>query len=1054
MKTGTRGPKAPVRLRCEYLVDPLGIEVTDPRLSWEVIDPRRGAVQTAYQVLVASTPEGLAAGKGHLWDTGRVASDQSVHVAYAGRKLRSRTRCHWKVRTWDAAGKASPWSRPALWTMGLLKRSDWQARWIGYGGRPPESPRPALGVAGGTWVWYPEPGVDPKVAAPWCARAFRRRFSLPAGAEVARARFVITCDDGFELFVNGRAAGTGDGHTEAWRRPQVLDVTGLLGPGENVLAIVGRNLGQGPAGLTGRLVVETKTGQPVTVPIDGSWVACDHEPQGWQRPDFDDSGWTPVLVLGDVGCKPWGVPNDGPIALVCPLLRKGFRVARRVRRATVYVTALGSYEMHVNGKPVTEDLLSPGWTDFSRRVYYRAYDVTALVRKGANAIGAMLAPGWYGIRSRYGRDFRLLAQLEIEFADGTRQTVATDPSWRSSLGPVVSSDQYDGEVYDARREVPGWDGPGFDDSGWARVAVTKTVKAAVQAHPGAAVRRTGTLTPVGVREVRPGALLFDLGQNFTGWARLRVKGKAGTQVVLRFAEVLEPGGGIHTANLRTARCTDTYVLKGKGVEVWEPRFTFHGFRYVEVTGYPGRPRADAVTGIAVNSDTPAVGTFACSNPLLNKFWRNTTWTQRGNFLEIPTDCPQRDERLGWTGDAQIFIRTATCNMDVAAFFTKWLVDLQDAQWPDGAVPDVAPVAVATGAGTAAWGDAQTVCPWTLYQVYGDTRVLARHYGAMTRWVEYLRKHSENLLRPAAGYGDWVPAGSDTPRDVIATAYFAHSAALVARIAGVLGKKADARRYADLAEKVRAAFNKAYVADDARIKGDTQTCYALALHFDLLPEEKRAAAARRLVQDIERRGDHLSVGFVGAGSLLPALVKADRTDAAYRLMEQTTYPSWLYPVVHGSTSIWERWNGWTEEHGLFDPGMNSFAHYAYGSAGAWLYAVAAGIDTDGPGFKRLAIRPRVGGRLTHAKATFHSIHGLVASGWRLKGNILHLDVTIPANTAATVYVPAASPDAVTEGRRPAAKAEGVTLLGMDKGAAVYEVGAGTYAFTSRGVARRV
>ena len=498
----------------------------------------------------------------------------------------------------------------------------------------------------------------------------------------------------------------------------------------------------------------------------------------------------------------------------------------------------------------------------------------------------MLAAGWYSGGHRLGASAdtttatspRLLAQLEIELADGTIQTIATDGSWKTAFGPYVEGEFLAGETYDATKEIPGWASPGLNDAAWQPVAVTESIPAKLQAFPGVTVQETGVLRPVKITEPKPGVYVFDLGQNFAGFARLKVRGPAGTKVVLRFAEVLNPDGTIYTTNLRGARATDTYVLKGEGEEVWQPRFTFHGFRYVEVTGYPGKPGEDAITGIAINSNIPLVGSFECSSPMVNRLYQNIVWTQRANFISVPTDCPQRDERLGWTGDAETFVRAATYNADVAAFFTKWLVDLEDAQRPDGEFPDVAPRVVDLGGGVAAWADAGTICPWTIYQVYNDRRLLEKHYAAMVRWVEYCRKNSKDLLRPAAGFGDWLSIKADTPLDVIATAYFAYSTHLTAEAARTLGKQDDARKYDELFQQIKEAFNKAYVAPDGRIKGNTQTCYVLALWFDLLPTEKRAAAVRYLVDDIKSRDTHLSTGFVGTSVLMPTL-SADRQHAA-------------------------------------------------------------------------------------------------------------------------------------------------------------------------------
>ncbi len=536
-----------------------------------------------------------------------------------------------------------------------------------------------------------------------------------------------------------------------------------------------------------------------------------------------------------------------------------------------------------------------------------------------------------------------------------------------------------------------------------------------------------------------------------GWARLRVKGQAGTKVTLRFAEMLKPDGTLYTDNYRAARCTDEYILRGsRRGEVYEPHFTFRGFRYVAVSGYPGgrRPDTGAITGVVVHSDTPRIGTMETSHPLVNQLLANIDWGQRGNFLEVPTDCPQRDERLGWTGDAQVFIRTATYNRDVAAFFTKWMIDLEDAQSAAGAFPDVAP-RVAAGEGTAAWGDAGTICPWTLYEVYGDKRLLEKHYGAMQRWVRYLETNSRDLLRPAAGYGDWLSIAANTPKDVLATAYFARSVQLTARAAQVLNKNEDAQRYQDLWERIRVAFNRAYVAPDARIKGDTQTAYVIALHFDLLPEEKRASAARYLVADIEKRGGHLSTGFVGVSHLCPVLTRFGYADVAYRLLLKETFPSWGYSIRQGATTIWERWDGWTEAKGFQDPGMNSFNHYSLGSVGEWLYASVAGIDTDPaqPGFKRLIVRPQPGAGLSWCRASYDSLHGTIATAWQREGSRFALNVTVPPNTTATVFVRTDFADSVTEGGKAAGEAEGVRFLRYADGYAAYEVPSGNYRFAS-------
>jgi alpha-L-rhamnosidase len=1053
-------------LRCEYRVDPLGIDVTEPRLSWVMNDSRRGAKQTAYQVLVASTPEKLAADEGDLWDSGRVEGDQSTQVVYAGKPLASRMQCHWKVRLWDADGEATAPSKPALWTMGLLQPADVKAKWIGLD-RPmtyplsPEQQRVLLTFEGCDWVWVPEPGVNARENASPGARFFRHELQLPAEKTVRRAKFLIVADNTFELFVNEKQVGSGND----WHSSHTIDVTKRLVAGQNCLAILATNESPSPAGLAGKLIVEFDNGEPLTVKIDTSWKSSMKEETNWKSPKFDDSKWSPAAVVTKVGEGPWGQMSGehGMIYYACPLFRKGFEVKGPIRRATLYASALGLYRFSINGQPVGDDYFTPDWTDYHKRVYYNTYDVTKLLKakdgaNEANVIGGVLAAGWYSGQicwcgqNIYGDRPRLFGQLEIELADGTVQTIATDGTWQTASGPYIEGEILAGETYDATKEIPGWNTPataGGDppkSADWKPVAITESISAKFQAMPGLTVQQTGDLAAAKITEPKPGVFVFDLGQNFAGVARLKVRGPAGTKVVIRYAEMLNPDGTIYTTNLRTARCIDTYVLKGQGEEVWQPRFTFHGFRYVEVTGYPGRPDKDAITGVVLNSAVPLEGSFECSSPMVNRLYQNIVWTQRANFISVPTDCPQRDERLGWTGDAETFVRAATYNADVAAFFTKWLVDLEDAQHADGAFPDVAPVIPIVGRGCAAWADAGTICPWTIYQVYNDKRLLAKHYDAMVRWVEYCRKNSSGLLRPAAGYGDWLSINANTPTDVIATAFFAQSARLTAAAARVLGKTDDAKKYDELFGQIKEAFNIAYVGPDARIKGNTQTCYVLALWFDLLPQEKRAAAARYLVEDIKSRGTRLSTGFVGTSVLMPTLTATGNTPIAYKLLLNDAFPSWGYSIKHGATSIWERWDGWTAEHGFQDPAMNSFAHYSFGAVARWMFQTVAGIDMAEPGYQRLLIHPQPAEGLTWVKASYGSIHGRIATEWKIDGGRLSVTVSIPANTTATVVLPAADPATVTEGGKPIEQAAGVKSLGESRGESQFEIGAGEYQFS--------
>ena len=787
---------------------------------------------------------------------------------------------------------------------------------------------------------------------------------------------------------------------------------------------------------------------------EGDQASAWSDPAFWQMGLLSPADWTAEWI---------SLPPTRPhIDLSpAPYLRREFAAGKAVARATIHVTSLGVYTLRLNGQAVSADHFAPGWTDYRKRVPYQTYDVTGLVREGANTLGAMLGDGWYAgyigfenKRANYGPYPKLRAQLTLEYADGIVETVGTNGEWRGTLGgPILFSDMLMGESYDARLETPGWDTPSFDASGWAAVrieAALGNVPLVAQIDPP--VRLTEERTAQAVTQPTPGSYLFDLGQNMVGWVRLKVQGPAGTVVQLRFGEILQPGGSLYVANLRAAKATDTYILKGGDEETFEPHFTFHGFRYVEVTGYPGEPNLDAVTGCVLHSDIPKTGTFECDNALVNQLVQNIDWGQRGNFLSLPTDCPQRDERLGWLGDAQIFVRTAAGNRDVAAFFTKWMDDVVDAQSPEGGFPDVAPRLVDLSDGAPAWGDAGVIVPWTIYQVYGDTTLLEKHYDAMAHWIEYLHSVNPDHLwknRRNNDFGDWLSIAADTDKTVLATAYFAYDTSLMARIASALGRTEDAAKYEALFGEIKAAFHQAFVAPDGHIQGDTQTAYVLALRFGLLPDAQRPLAAQHLVADIEAKQGHLSTGFVGVGYLCPVLTDAGYADVAYQLLLNETFPSWGYSIKQGATTIWERWDGWTEEKGFQDVGMNSFNHYSLGSVGEWLQRYVAGIDTDpdAPGFAKLSLCPHPSRRLPSVRASFDSLHGRIGSAYAWEGDTLKWSVTVPANTTALVSIPTTDAASVREGDLPAAEATGLRFVAYAEGRAVYEAGAGEYALTA-------
>jgi len=1101
----------PVQLRCEYRENPMGIDSGKPRLSWEIAEcevqnaelkkaevggqilesairnPKsaipRGQKQTAYQILVASSEELLKKDKGDLWDSGKVVSDQSSQVEYKGKPLESFVICHWKVKVWvekAETGNLKPereavsgWSKPAVWTMGLLSMerpssqgsyagaglSAWQAKWIGYDAAYNPSPESVaddklFNIHGLKWLRMP--GNKGKASVNTC---FRKRVDIPADRRIRRAVLALYAYNYCKAAVNGTAIGYG----AQWERTARLDATKALRPGANVVTLVAGHTDPYLPGVTGRLVVQFESGDDMVVPTDNTWKASQEPAAGYEKPDFDDSAW----ATPDVGGSPLkGGPPVADLARVpAPYLRKDFTVARKVNRATVYVTALGTYELRLDGKRVSKDFFAPGWTEFRKRVHYQTYDVTDQVEKGANTIGAILGDGWYASdlahlcrRNVYGGRPRFLAQLVIELADGTTQVVASDSTWKASYGPIKHADLIMGCEYDARLEMPGWDKTGFNDTGWNPVIVEDVPQKnmRVQASVAEPSMVMNELPAIKVTEPRPGCWTFDLGQNMVGWVRLRVQGTAGQRITVRHGEMINPDGTIYTASLRSCPATDFFILSGKGEEVLEPYFTFHGFRYVEVRGLTSKPDLTAVTGIVVHTAMRRTGSFECSYPLLNKLYSNIIWGQKGNYLEVPTDCPQRDERMGWTGDTQFFAPTAAYNFDVAAFFSRWLQTCEDDQQGDGSFPHVVPD-IMGGGGATAWGDAALLCTYNIYRAYGDTRIVTERFAAMEKYMKWLDGKTRDGISKVGGFGDWLNAGGGASADAMDTAYHAYLARIMSEMAKAIGRDDDASRYAKLHEEVKAAFVREFLQPDGSLKGCSQTGYALAFTMDLLPAEMCEKAAAKFVDEIKRFDWHLATGFIGTPRLLPALSLAGRDDVAYRLLLTDTYPSWLFPVKNGATTMWERWNGWTPDRGFGDIGMNSFNHYAFGAVGEYLYGGVGGIKAASPGYKTIIIKPAVpalsrvegGEGLTWANTSFDSIHGLIVSNWKRDGDKLTMDVTIPINTTATVYVPVAAKDAagVMESAKPAAKAKGVKFLRMENGAAVYEVGSGSYKFLS-------
>ncbi|WP_219825748.1 alpha-L-rhamnosidase [Nonomuraea typhae] len=729
------------------------------------------------------------------------------------------------------------------------------------------------------------------------------------------------------------------------------------------------------------------------------------------------SGWSPVTVL-EAGLLD---PADWTARFIAPpdeehLLRGDFEVRRAVASARLYITALGVYAAELNGAPIGDHVMAPGWTSYGHRLRYQTFDVTALLRPGPNTLGATLADGWYrgrlgfqgGTIATYGEHLGLLAQLEITYDDGSGDRFCTSPSWRCADGPLVAASIYDGETHDARLEA---------GQTWVPVKPLEHDLATLTAPNGPPVRRTRELAPVAVLTSPSGQTVLDFGQNLVGRLRITARGRAGERVILRHAEVLE-NGELCTRPLRSAAATDVYILRGGEEEVWEPRFTFHGFRYATVEG-PADPHL--IRAVVCHTDMRRTGHFECSDPLVSRLHANVVWSMRGNFLDLPTDCPQRDERLGWTGDLQVFAPTAAFLHDCAGMLTSWLADLSAEQAPSGAVPVAVPNVLGERAvfAAAGWGDAVVLVPWTLYQRYGDAALLERQFPAMCRYVDHVALLAGPMLLWESGhqFGDWLdpaappdkPGEGRTPKPVVATAYLAHAAAVLAEAAAALGRDREHEHYTRLAGAVRAAFAAAYVAPDGTVLGDSATGYALALRFGLLPGPgQRAHAGRRLAEVAEEAGHHIATGFLGTPLICDALTEAGRLDTAYRLLLQRQCPSWLYPVTMGATTIWERWDSMLPDGTVNLGEMTSFNHYAFGAVADWLHRTVAGLAPLAPGYRRLAVAPRPGGGLTHARAALRTPYGPAEVAWRVDGEVLDVRATVPPNTGALVSLPGAEP----------------------------------------------
>jgi alpha-L-rhamnosidase len=1045
----------PVNLRCEYRKNPLGVDTLQPRLSW-TLDPTdpsaRGQMQKAYQILAAGSEERLRSDWGDLWDTGTVKSDKSIQVPYAGRLLGSGVQVWWKVRVWDDHGAPSAWSEPAFWSMGLLKPTDWKGRWIGLDGGEgkPEQLKEAH------WIWSSQVGSG--------KRYFRRTIEIPQNNSVSDALLYLVGSGASTLYVNGKEVKSAKGLAD----PISLDITQELRGGANVLAVAVSASGHAPSGLIGGLEMELARGETVSIHSDRQWRVSPAEAADWYKSEFSDAAWEPAKLVGEYGMAPWGeVGWAERRVLPARMLRKDFTVGGQVKRATLYISGLGLSEPYLNGAKVGDDVLVPALTDYDKRAFYLTYDVTKRLKPGSNTAGVILGNGRYFAPRHdvptFMRTFgypKLLLQLEIEYSDGKLERVVSDGTWKlTTEGPIRANSEYDGEVYDARKEMEGWSQPGFNDSGWQQAHMVKGPAGVLSAQPIEPIRVTESLKPLAITQPHPGVYIFDMGQNMVGWCRLTVSGARGRQVLLRHAERLRPDGTLYLDNLRSAKVTDLYTLKGNGTEVYEPRFTYHGFRYVEVRGFPGKPDLSSLEGRGVHDAVEQHADFATSNPLLNQIYQSVVWGTKDNYRSMPTDCPQRDERQGWLGDRSAESRGEPYLFDVAALYAKWVEDMTDSQDAKGSVSDVSPSYWPLYSDNVTWPSSLIIIPDHLYDQYGDLRVIERHYAGMKKWITHMQTYLKDDLMPRDVYGDWcVPPESPelihssdparkTEGGVLGSAYYYHLLRLMSRNATLLGKESDAKDFDQLADRMVVAFNKTYFHQPTgRYSNGSPTSSVLPLAFGMVPEQDRQRVFEALVRKIEEQDKgHVATGLIGGQWLMQVLTDNGRPGVAYEIASQKSYPSWGYMISKGATTIWELWNGDTA-----NPAMNSGNHLMLvGDLITWFYENLAGIrpDPQHPGFKHIIMRPTLVGDLTFVKASHRSPYGEIVSDWRREGDRFTWGVTVPVNTTATVYIPAKAAASVTESGRPAGETPGLKYLRTTAGAAVYEIGSGSYHFAS-------
>ena len=1009
--------QAPTMLRVEYLVNPLGIDTSAPRFSWWMQHSENNQAQTAYQVQVATSPALLDQNRPDLWDSGKTPGDRSVHVEYAGQPLQSSTRYYWRVRLWDRANRPSPFSDTAHFETALLRDSDFLAAWVtgiedlenanGYHSEFFESPdqhqwvridlqepREIAAV-----VLYPARPFDWKRDEP--GFGFPVRYTVSLSNAPSGIGATIIADRSGEDQPNPGASPVRLEFPPQKARFVIMDVQKLAGNGEGqyMLALA-------------ELEVLNAAGENFALnkPVE---VASRIENDTWSRSRLVDG-----IRVSQQGRR------------VSPLMRKAFLLDKPVRSARAYVSGLGHYELYLNGRRVGDHVLDPGQTVYRKRTHYVTHDVTELLQPGENVAGMMIGHGWWP------ETCAAWLQLRIEYADGTTNTIVTNDTWRWATGPIIEERLYHGEVYDARLERTGWNTPGYDDADWEPVRLMATPPAKLSAQVMPPIRVVQTIRPITLTPLENGGIVVDFGQNISGWVRLSVTGPAGAEVTVRHAELRYPDGRLNQENLRSARATDTYILKGAGVETYEPRFNHHGFRYAEVIGYPGELSPDKIAARVVHTDFQRSGAFECSSALYNKIRDISLWSIRANNMSIPTDCPQRDERMGWMGDAHLAAEATILNFDVAAYYQNFLQIIADSQSEEGFIPDTAPHFWGQLDGSPPWAIAYPLIAWYSWRYYENRRAVEEHYDPIVRWFRTMEAKAQDHILEYCHYGDWVGV-EPTPMPPIGTGCYYWTAAILEEFARVLGKEADRAMFAQRKQDIAAAYNARFFnAEKGYYDEGSQFSQIWPIYLGIAGEHRDAALRRLLHEIMETRQGHLATGILGTKYVFPVLMDSGNADVAYTVSLQEDYPSWGYMIANGATTLWELWKLET------GPGMNSHNHQMFGSIVDWFFGYVAGLRTlPEPGYQRFTIAPAVAGPLDHASAHVDSVRGRAASSWRKTDGGYDLEVDIPPNAAAKLILPKLG-GAIKEAPK------GIVPVDDGPDAVTYELGSGKYAFSVR------